>query len=243
MISLVIPAFNEERRIGKTLTTIRSYLPDSEILVIFDGNDNTPEVIKNFPVRLYISKQRLGKGGALKRGIMESSYNKIILIDADLPIAKIEDLYKLINTDADLVITKRNSKALPPKRRFLHHAFIILVKLFFPSLIRISDFQSGVKMVSREKALSVEDELIINDLLFDVNLIYAFKRRKYTIKEVEIEYKHDETDSKISKKLLKVIILMFLSLIKLRVYYSPFKGILKTKWFLRAQNYILNKLR
>ncbi|MEM3321293.1 MAG: glycosyltransferase, partial [Candidatus Rehaiarchaeum fermentans] len=37
MISLVIPAFNEERRIGKTLTTIRSYLPDSEILVVFDG--------------------------------------------------------------------------------------------------------------------------------------------------------------------------------------------------------------
>lgn len=242
MLSIVIPAYNEEKRIGNTVQKISSWISPAEILIIFDGNDRTPDVVKNFPVKLYVSNIRLGKGGALKRGIHYSSFKKVLLVDADLPVTK-DDIDKVLKTDADLVVTKRKIIGMPWKRRFLHKAFIILTKIFFPSLIRFSDFQSGVKLVNREKALSIIDELIINDFLFDVNLIYAFKRRGYKIKEVEISYIHDESDSKISKKLIKIIILMFLSLIKLRVYYSPFRGILNTKIFLRVQNYILNKLR
>ncbi|QGA53867.1 glycosyltransferase [Sulfolobus sp. E5-1-F] len=242
MISIIIPALNEERRIGKTLNKISSILPNAEIVVVFDGNDNTPEVVKKFPAKLIISKTRLGKGGALKRGITESNFQRVLLIDADFPITE-EELNKILSTDADLVIPKRKIVGMPLKRRFLHKAFIILTKIFFPSLAKFSDFQAGVKLLNREKVSSVLSELVINDLLFDVNLIYAFKRRHYKVKEVEINYIHDESDSKISKKLIKVIILMFLSLIKLRVYYSPFRKILYTRMYLKAQDYILRKLR
>jgi len=242
MLSIVIPAFNEEKRIGYTLESISSWVSPAEILVIFDGNDRTPEVARKFPVKLYVSKKRLGKGGALKKGIENSSYQKVLLIDADLPI-KEEDLDKIIGTKGDLVITRRKIIGMPLKRRFLHKSFIILTKMFFPSLVGFSDFQAGVKLLDKDKTMKLMDELIVNDLLFDVNLIYAFKRRKYNIREVEISYIHDETDSKISRKLFKVIVLMFLSLIKLRIYYSPFKAILKSKTFMRVQNFIIDKLR
>ncbi|MFP3400539.1 glycosyltransferase [Acidianus sp.] len=242
MLSIVIPAFNEEKRIGNTLNKLTSWYSSSEIIVVFDGNDNTPKVVKEYNAKLYVSKERLGKGASLKKGIEFSSYKKILLIDADLPVTR-DDLNKITTTDADLVITTRRIIGMPWKRRFLHHSFIILTKIFFPSLRKFKDFQSGVKLVNREKALSVLDNLIINDFLFDINLIYEFKRRGYSIKEVEISYIHDETDSKISRKLFKIIIFMFLSLLKLRVYYSPFKGILKTRAFLKAQDFILKTLR
>lgn len=79
--------------------------------------------------------------------------------------------------------------------------------------------------------------------MFDINLIYEFKRRGYNIKEVEISYIHDETDSKISRKLFKIIFFMFLSLLKLRVYYSPYKGILKTRAFLKAQDFYFENFK
>ncbi|QPG48954.1 glycosyltransferase [Saccharolobus solfataricus] len=242
MISVIIPAFNEERRIGKTLEKISSTLPNAEVVVVFDGHDNTPEVVKKFPVKLIISKERLGKGMALKRGITESNFQRVLLLDADFPITE-EELNKILSTDADLVIPRRKIIGMPLKRRFLHKAFIVLTKILFPSLLKFSDFQAGVKLVNREKVVSVLDELIINDFLFDVNLIYAFKRRHYKIKEVEINYIHDKSDSKISRKLMKIVILMFLSLIKLRIYYSPFKKILYTEPYLKVQGYILSKLR
>ncbi|MEM3822326.1 MAG: glycosyltransferase, partial [Saccharolobus sp.] len=181
MISIIIPAFNEEKRIGKTLEKISSTLPNAEVVVVFDGHDNTPEVVKKFSAKLIKSESRLGKGGALKKGINESNFQRVLLLDADFPITE-EELDKILNTDADLVIPKRKIVGMPLKRRFLHKAFIIITKIFFPSLVKFSDFQAGVKLVNREKVSNILDELIINDLLFDVNLIYAFKRRHYKVK-------------------------------------------------------------
>jgi len=241
MISIVIPAYNEEKRIGKTLKQLSSWT-NTEIVVVFDGNDNTPQVVKKFPVKLLVSKSRLGKGGALKVGIEKSSSGRVLLLDADMPITK-EDMEKLLIEKGDLVLVKRKIIGMPFKRKFLHNAFIFMTKLFFPSLRGLTDFQGGVKVLDKRKALSIKDELVMQDFLFDVNLIYAFKRNGYQVKEVEISYIHDETDSKISRNLLKVIMLMFLSLVKLRVFYSPLNGVLETKTFIRMQTFILKVLR
>ncbi len=242
MISIVIPAYNEEKRIGKTLSSLKSILPQSEIIVVFDGRDNTPVIAKKYGVKVLEYGSRLGKGRALKQGIVSSSLEKVLLIDADMPI-RWDDLKKILYSEGDLILPKRKIVGMSRKRKFLHKGFILLTKVFFPSLRGISDFQSGVKLIDRQKALTVLDELVINDLVFDVNLIYAFKRRGYRIREVEVEYVVDEGDSKISRDLLKVIVLMFLSLVKLRVYYSPMRWITYTKWFLKAQDFLLKRLR
>ncbi|MEM1646297.1 MAG: glycosyltransferase [Ignisphaera sp.] len=242
MLSIVIPAYNEEKRIDRTLRELTNSFKDAEIIVVFEGNDNTPAVVKKYPVVLEVNKKRLGKGGSIKRGIELARREKVLIIDADLPIPP-EKLKEIASLNADLLVPCRVIIGMPFKRKFLHKSFKALVKLFFPSLREFRDFQAGVKLVNREKALQILDELVINDLLFDVNLIYAFKRRGFSVKEVVVEYIHDETDSKVSKKLLKVVLLMFLSLIKLRVYYSPFRWIIFTKTYLKIQNWILERLR
>lgn len=244
-LSVVIPAYNEQERISTTLERLlRTFGNNIDLVVVFDGNDKTPDVVKNFPVKLYESKTRLGKGGAIKEGIKHANGDIIILLDADMPISE-EELIKMLQAvkEADLVLPDRKILGMPLLRRFLHSAFIILVKLFFPSLRCIRDFQGGIKIIRSDVAKKILNELIINDFLIDVNLIYAVRRRGLKVKQVKIDYIHDETGSKISKKLLKVIMLMFLSIIKLRVYYSRFKWILNTKLYLKAQQYILNKLR
>jgi Glycosyltransferases involved in cell wall biogenesis len=243
MISIVIPAYNEEKRIDNALKELTSRFPNSQIIVVFEGNDRTPEIVKRYRNTIIeINRMRLGKGGSLKKGIQLSNTEKVLLIDADIPIplSKIDDVTKI---NADLVIINRVFKNQTKLRRFLHNGFKLLVKLFFPSLREIKDFQAGVKLVRRDIALKVLDELIINDFLFDINLIYAFKRRGFKIVQITAEYIHDENNSKISKSLLKVIILMFLSLIKLRVYYSPFRKVIYTESFLHIQSKIIELLR
>ncbi|AWR98325.1 glycosyltransferase [Acidianus sulfidivorans JP7] len=244
MLSIIIPAYNEEKRIANTLTKLKRLFPGSEILVIFEGTDQTPEIAKKFNVTVIENEKRIGKGASIKKGLEISKGDKIMLIDADFPTTP-DDIEKLINESDkyDLIIPKRKIIGMPLKRRFLHKSFIALVKIFFPCLFKFSDFQSGIKIMKKDKVKNVIDDLIINDLLFDVNLIYLFKKRKFKIAEIEISYLHDETNSKISKKLIKIIILMFLSLVKLRVYFSPLKKTLETKTYLKIQNFILQKLR
>jgi len=240
MLSIVIPAYNEEKRIAKTLSLLRQKISNSEIIVVFEGNDKTPEIAKKFGAIIYVNETRLGKGGSIKVGIQNAKAERILIIDADLPTTEIE---KIINQDADLVIAHRDISTMPRVRRFLHHGYMFLTKLMFPSLRRFSDLQAGVKLVKRDKIDQVMNELIMNDFVFDTNLIYSFLKHGFSVKEVPVRYEHEEEDSKISGKLFKIIIFMFLSLVKLRVFYSPFRGVLYTKTFLKLQDKIIKVLR
>lgn len=240
MISIVIPAYNEERRIAGTLSFLRQRFPESEIIVVFEGNDRTPEIARRFGAAIYVNKTRLGKGGSIKVGIKNAKAERILIIDADLPTTEIE---KIVSQDADLVIAHRDISSMPRLRRFLHHGYMLLAKLMFPSLTKFNDLQAGVKLVKRDKIEMVMDELVMNDFVFDTNLVYAFIRHGFTVKEVPIKYNHEEEDSKISGKLIKIILFMFLSLVKLRVFYSPFRWVLYTKTFLKLQDRIIKALR
>ncbi|BCU66606.1 dolichyl-phosphate mannose synthase [Sulfolobales archaeon HS-7] len=244
MYSIVVPAYKEQGRIGKTLEELSHYFELNKILVICDNDVETCNVAREKGATIYNTPQRLGKGGSLKEGLKMADGQVIIFLDADLPVSpdKISEFLTIVK-DYDLVIFKRRFSELPLLRKLLHEAFKFVVKLFFPSLIGVKDFQAGFKIIKRDKVNEVINELIINDFLFDVNLIYAFKRRGFKIKEIPVEWKHEEKDSKISSSLLKIILLMFLSVIKLRVYYSPFKPLLRTKLYLKAESAILNKLR
>jgi glycosyltransferase involved in cell wall biosynthesis len=244
MLSIVIPAYNEEDRIGRTLETLTKFFKNHQIVVVFDGNDRTPEVVSKFPVELVVSSERLGKGGAIREGIRRSKGDVIIFLDADLPV-QVESLCKVVKTleGSDLVVTTRVFENLPAARGFLHRAFVFTAKLFFPSLRRIRDFQAGLKVMRRDKVTQVMDELVINDWLFDVNLIYSFVRRGFRVKEVEIPWDHQEKGSKVSRKVIKVSLMMFLSLVKLRTYYSPLKWLLSTGLYLRAERKVIRLLR
>jgi glycosyltransferase involved in cell wall biosynthesis len=244
VFSLVIPAYNEEKRIGNTLAQLTSVLKDQQILVVFDREDHTPEIVKNFPVELIHSDKRLGKGGSIKEGIRRSKGEIVAFLDADMPVT-LQSLLKVLETSlhSDLVVTVRRFMGLPTTRSFLHNSFVNTTKVFFPSLRKFRDFQGGLKAMKRDKVAPLLDELIMNDWLFDINLIYSFMRRGYIVEEVEVPWNHKEEGSHVSRKLVKVIVMMFLSLLKLRTFYSPARWILDTRSYKSMESVLVNILR
>jgi len=244
VFSIVIPAYNEEDRIEQTLMSLKREFQGEQVIVIFDGNDHTPDVCKKYGVEVHVYGKRLGKGGALIEGIKKSRGSIIAFIDADMPIS-MDDFKKVIKAavDNDLVISYRIFENMPAKRLFLHNSFIALTKVIFPELRKFNDLQSGLKVMRADRAKEVLEELVMSDFLIDVNLLIAFIKRGFKVKEVPVSWRHTETGSKISKKIFKIIMLFTLSLIKLRFYYSPFRAVLNTRVYNRAQAFFQKILR
>ena len=244
--TFIIPAYNEEKRIRNTLNALINIFPGSEYLVVFDGQDHTPDVVSAFPnVRLISYNTRLGKGRAVMEGLKEiSPEDVIVFIDADLPVT-VNDIKRAIERfgKADMLIASRQYVNFPMSRLYLHDMFNSLAKMFFPQLKQFRDWQAGFKVINGQSINKVKNELIMNDFIFDTNLTYSFLKRGMKVIEYPMVWHHEESGSKVSNGLFKVILMDFFSLIKLRVYYSPLKGILSSGSYTRAQEFILKILR
>lgn len=232
-ISLIIPAYNEARRIGNTLNdyynAFRDELVNFEMIVEMDGcTDNTVEIVKKYGkglanIQTMESEKRLGKGGGIKMGFLTAKGDIIGFTDADNS-TKVKEFIKLIRTlelnGADIVVGNRYSgvNTIPLVRRIFSRGFNLLVKLLFG--LHMRDTQCGAKAFRRSAVKELLSHLVINDFAFDVNLLYAAKKQGFTIKEVDIEWEYQE-GSKVD--LLHVTPKMFLSLLRLRISYSPVK--------------------
>jgi len=245
-LKFIIPAYNEEGRIGATLSALASSFPEAGVIVVFDGDDGTPDVVRRFGgVELHRYLKRLGKGGALREGLALLRGGEVgVLLDADLPVSadQIREAIKAFDGH-DLLIARR-VYAVKPKGRYLPHlAFNALSKLFFPALVPFDDWQGGFKVFRAEAAKEVLGELVLNDFIIDTNLLYAFLRRGKRVLEYPVTWRHEDEGSKVSGKVMKVALMDFLSLVKLRVYYSPLRPILSTRSFSRAQALAIRALR
>jgi len=255
MLSLIVPAYNEEKRILSRIQSLVRYFDTAfggyELLVIADGcTDKTPEVVSkyandNHKVRLLVFSKRLGKGGALMKGLKEARGDTIVITDADDSVPP-EELLKLIREAEaqDLVIGSRytrGSKLLASEtflRFFLGRAFNAFVKLMFWRLKGINDTQCGTKVMKRYVIDEILRDLFITGFAVDVNLIYSAMRMGFKVKEVGITYTHIEQESKVSKALVKLVLGMLFSLVKLRVYYSRLRPILGTKAMEKVSSFL-----
>jgi glycosyltransferase involved in cell wall biosynthesis len=235
---LLIPAHNEERRIGPVLREFaehfrRNYAGRFRIVVVLNGcTDNTEGVVRQaaagFPEVTHLNfPARIGKGGALIEGLKLAPEADLIgYVDADGATGPAA-LLKLVSLAprADCVIGSRwlpgavLHQSQPWLRRFFSRAFNLLVRL----LLRLDfqDTQCPAKVLHRAAVEAVHDALQIADLAFDVNLLYALKRRGFRILEVPIEWT-DQLGSKVTQSLLRSSLVMFLSVLRLRLVYSPF---------------------
>jgi glycosyltransferase involved in cell wall biosynthesis len=233
---LIIPAYNEADRIGPVL---REYVEEFRanfsgrfrILVVLNGcTDNTLEVVsaiaRDYPELAYLDfPGRIGKGGALIEGLKRGEDMEWIgYVDADgatTPAAFLELLRHL--DEADCVIGSRwlpGSVLHVPQsshRRFFSRAFHALVELLFR--MHIKDTQCGAKVMRREAVEKIHPALTIADMAFDINLLYSLKRAGYRILEVPTEWT-DKLGSKVN--LSKASLAWFLSVVRLRLVYSPF---------------------
>lgn len=218
-LSVVIPAFNEARRLKSTLHDITRYLSslneDSEIIIVNDGStDNTEQLIRNFMADLddmvrfkiqllYIHlKQNQGKGAALKKGILETSGQYVLFMDADnaTNIREISKLMPFVESTYDIAIGSRNIQGAV----ILKHQPYLREKMgkIFNKIVRLTtvrgfiDTQCGFKLFRKKAAHAICAESKINGFACDVEMLYIAKKMGYKIIEVPITWE-DNPDSRI----------------------------------------------
>lgn len=210
--SVVIPAFNEAKRLPKTLKAIDRYgrkRPGGEVIVVDDGSkDQTAQNIEIFqrtsslPVKFLKHPVNLGKGAAVRSGVAAAQGEVILFMDADGSMA-IDDLDKLTGylKDCDIAI---GSKYLNPStdtrrqelpRTALAFAGKRIVKLLFG--LDFSDTQCGFKVFRGRVARELFSKMRTNRWAFDIELLALAKRQGFRIKEVGLNWVNTD-DSRVN---------------------------------------------
>ncbi|MDI6845511.1 MAG: glycosyltransferase family 2 protein [Candidatus Saccharicenans sp.] len=233
-LSIVIPAFNEEKRIGFTLFLIKDYLEsrkiEAEVILVDDGSqDRTAgvarEVMADYPrFRLIQLPVNRGKGAAVRTGMLEASGELILFTDADLstPIEEMEKLLPLAREGYEVVI---GSRALPGSeikkrqgwlRERMGKFFNLLVRLLVLGGFR--DTQCGFKLFRREAARNVFSRLQTDGFAFDVEALVLALSAGYRVAEVPVVWiNHPESRVRLFRSSLK----MFCELLKIRKRKNP----------------------
>ena len=205
MISIVIAAFNEEKRIGASLRKIAEYFSgcgeEYEVIVVDDGSiDGTSNTVKDldhiFPkLELLRYKPNRGKGYALRQGVLASSGDLVLVTDADLstPIEEIEKLAGLIrNGDCEVAIGSRVLalseilKKQPFWRRGMGKIFNKIVKLLV--IDDFNDTQCGFKLFTGNAARNLFRDAIIVRFAYDVEILAMAKKKGYRVLDVPIKW-------------------------------------------------------
>ena len=213
-VSIIIPAYNEENRIGNVLNELIDYINSNslnwEIIVSIDGNDGTEEIVKGYSQKFTFIKYdkkagRNGKGNSIKRVLSLVKNDYILLIDADGSIKFNEIIKNLHYLDSyDVIIFDRYSKPenhIPLIRRISSRGFNILVRAFLD--INLRDTQCGFKVISSDLIKTAFSNVSVTNAFFDVAILYYIKMYGGRIIEIPVNYKHNE-NSKFNVVLLTV---------------------------------------
>ncbi len=252
---LLIPAYNEEQRIEPVLREYGAYLRAHyrgrfNIVVVLNGCvDGTLAVVQKTAAEFpFISAMdfpdAIGKGGAIIEGLkLASLYDLVGYVDADGATAP-KDFLDLVEGcgEADCVIGSRWIEGAvlrqeqSGKRQFASRIFHLIVELFFRMGVR--DTQCGAKVIRSAAIEKIHDSLRIADMAFDINLLYSLRRSGFRI----LEFPTVWTDKVGSKVVLgKTSITMLLSVIRIRLIYSPFYAWLRP--FRPLETWLYLKLR
>lgn len=232
---LLIPAYNEERRIEPVLRDYARFFQEQyrgkfQLVVVLNGcTDNTlgvvQKVAKEFSSVSYLNfPGPIGKGGALIEGLKLAPFADLIgYTDADgaTPPHAFLDLVRHLDV-ADCVIGSRwrhGAVIHQPQashRQLASRIFHLIVQLLF--WLNIRDTQCGAKVMKRDAVETIHSYLRIADMAFDINLLVALHRAGFRILEVPTEW----TDKSGSKVVLgRTSLTMFLSTVRVRLIYWP----------------------
>ncbi len=202
-VSVVVPAYNEEGRIGKTLMSIHSYFHDKpvtwEIIVVNDGSsDNTAKVLNTLRgeiANLIITSvsPNHGKGYAVKKGVEASQGEYILFTDADnaTPIEEFEKFYPLLKDNKVVIGSRRLSESKivvgqPWYRVLIGTIGNMLIQ--FLLLKGVKDTQCGFKAFQHGAAREIFSRMRINGFGFDIEIISIARLLNFTIKEVPVSW-------------------------------------------------------
>ena len=206
LLSIIIPAFNEEYRIINSLEIIDKYMGTMlfnwEVLIINDGStDNTKNIIEEWIMHKHQFKvqtiEHQGKGAAVRYGILNSNTKYQFMCDADLsmPIDKIskflnkmEEGYQIVIGSRQKTGAKRFNESI--MRHILGRLFNFLIKLILVK--NIEDTQCGFKCFNSNIAKDLFKLQQINGFAFDVEILFLAQKNNIDIFELPIEWRHND---------------------------------------------------
>lgn len=206
-LSIVIPAYNEERRLPQTLATIRAYVQQQpyhvEVLVADDGSDDaTAAIAARYPGVQVVSLDHRGKGFAVRAGALQARGKYILLCDADLavPIEEWDKLKGHLDEGHDVVIGSREGQGAvrqgePWYRHVMGRIFNFLVRCI--AINGIQDTQCGFKALRYDVAMDLFRRVLIYGenaqrihgaavTAYDVELLFLAHRCGYRIAEIPV---------------------------------------------------------
>jgi len=229
-LSVIIPAYNEEKRLSETLEEIDKYLSKQdynyEILVVNDGSkDRTAEVVEDLKLRignlrLISNEKNNGKGYVVRRGMMEARGEYRLFTDADnsTSVDQIEKMWPEFEKGYDVVIGSRDVEGAilnPPqpwiRQLILGEGFRLLRKIVV-GVWGIEDTQCGFKCFKRKAVEDVFPRCRINRFAFDPEILAIAEKMGYKIKEIPIYWKNDPE----SKVKFKSMVKMAVDLLKIK---------------------------
>jgi dolichyl-phosphate beta-glucosyltransferase len=212
-LSIVIPAYNEQSRLGATVRDAAEYCRGLgrtfELIIVDDGSrDGTSAVgrllAEEFPeVRVIRLAANHGKGYAVRSGVVNALGQSVLFADADgaTPIAEIGRLDAALASGADIAIGSRALRAQGVRvqaktyRRIIGRTFHRMVK--FLADAGVEDTQCGFKLFRSSVAHDLFSRMRMNGFSFDVELLMMAKRRGYRVAEIPVNWTH-QPGSKVS---------------------------------------------
>ncbi len=212
-LSIVVPAFDEEKRLPATLEKLATFLGsrkpplDAEVVLADDGStDRTVAVAEEagsrlgLPLRVVRLPRNRGKGAAVRAGVLEARGAWVLVTDADLS-TPIEELEKLLAAGTPVAIGSRAvDESLvkvkqPWHRRAMGKTFNAFVRA--AALRGIRDTQCGFKLFSAEAARAVFTRATVDRFAYDVEALLLARRLGYAIAEVPVLW-FDSADSRVT---------------------------------------------
>ena len=211
-LSVIIPLYNEEKRLLKSLTKLEKFILQNkknkiEVIFVSDGStDLTNKIIeqfikkneKNLKSFLIRYKKNVGKGYAIKKGVLKSTKNWILICDADMSVNpnQFKVWYKnnrIIDKKQAYFGSRRHLKSNVESstiRRILGLFLILLIRVLFN--FRLKDSQCGFKVFHKSYALKIFKKLSSFRFAFDIELIILLKKSKIKIIELPLKWVHQD---------------------------------------------------
>lgn len=238
-LSVIIPAYNEEKRISNTLLDIDKYLSKQdysyEIIVVSDGSkDKTAAIVNKFSdliknLRLIDNKENHGKGWVVRQGILEAKGRYRLFMDADnaTTIDHFEKMIPLFKQGFKVIIGSRDKKDAPGAKQAVAQSFLkrqlgnfgnILIQLLAVS--GIWDTQCGFKAFTDKATNDIFERCLIDRWGFDIEALAIARKLDYKIGIIPVNWVNDP-ESKVS----------------LKGYLNTFRELFKIKWNLIIHKY------
>lgn len=211
-ISIVIPCYNEAKRLVSTIETIKQTFKGKkyELIIVDDGStDTTKQYLELMRINHISYIPNMGKGYAVYRGLLEAKHRTIFIVDADLSVHPEE--YIELKKPRYMIIGKRYQvKKQPLLRRFVGFGFRNLVRIMF--LWSYKDTQCPYKILCNIPKKLIK-RMSVSGFAYDVELIQIMRKANIPVLEYPVRYFDDPKSTVTFKKARK----MLWDLIKIRL--------------------------